>query len=198
MNQKTHRIGFTLVEILASLLIFGIGMLGIVATIMYGMGNASRLQSDASAWTTAMTVLKDPKPMGGAFNPTTGLYSPWQWSSTGNQRIATDNGSAVWVWKYTVPAANSAGDHIVPDMVSPIANNASVFNVAGAPLPGCARGWLNGYYVERREQTRAADRIADKMRMVEVRVDVYWAAYGNGEGTPMATVIDRIVRQETP
>lgn len=184
--------GFTLIEILASLLLFSLGTLAVVGVIMHGMGNAVAAQADSSAWMTAATVLKDPKPLG-ATADADGVLKPWTWTRSG-QTWNADDGSGIPVWLYTPDRFSANSDALVPDMADPICNNPAVFVSGTSPLPGCARGWLNGYYVERREQSRGSDRITESQRLVEVRVDVYWARYGASDGRPLATLVDRIVR----
>lgn len=107
-------------------------------------------------------------------------------------------GAADAVWRYTSWSTDSASSLLVSDIGDPKANNPAVFPPGGAPLAGCANGWINGYYVERREQSRAADRIGTGVRMVEVRVDVYWAGYLGADGRPLASLVDRYIRAEAP
>jgi Tfp pilus assembly protein PilV len=189
---------FTLVEILASVLLFVMGGMAIIGVIIYGMGSAAKAQADATAWSTALSVLKDPLPLGAVSERTTGRMVPWTWSRSGDTWTA-DDGSAQTVWQYTAWPIDRSTDLLISDMhvadTLPLANNPALFPPGGSPAAGCARGWLNGYYVERREQSRAADRISDKLRLVEVRVDVYWAAYGASDGRPLASVVDRVVRE---
>lgn len=187
--------GFTLVEIIASLLLFAMGTLAIVGVIIFGLRSAMRAQADATAWATALSALKDPLPLGMVSDPATGTLTPWSWARSG-QSWSADDGSVQPAWQYTAWPIAQAADVLVPDMHHPIANNPSVFPAGGAPITGCARGWLNGYYVERREQSRGRDRIGASTRIVEVRVDVYWAGYAGGADIrPLATVVDRVVRQ---
>ncbi|MBN8524671.1 MAG: hypothetical protein J0M02_04970 [Planctomycetes bacterium] len=198
MRQAHHPIrAFTLIEIIASVLLFVMGTMAIVGVIILGLGTARRAQSDATAWATAMSVLKDPMPMGVVSDRGTGTLAPWTWSQSGNAWSASD-GSSDPVWKYTAWQIGQDSDVLVADMRNPIANNPAVFP-GGAPIAGCARGFLNGYYVERREQSRASDRIGALVRIVEVRVDVYWANFAPGsDGRPLASLVDRVVRQGTP
>ncbi len=192
MAQVRYRSGFTLIEVLASLLLFSLGTLAVVGVIMTGMNNAVTVQADASAWMTAFTVLKDPKPLG-ITSGADGITTPWTWTRSGTTWSA-DDGSGVPVWLYTPLDFGSPADHLVPDMALPVCSNPAVFPGSGTPAPGCARGWLNGYYVERREQSRGADRITANQRIIEVRVDVYWARFGATDGKPLATLCDRVVR----
>ncbi len=186
---------FTMVEIIAAVLLFAMGTMAVVGVIIYGLGSAMRAQADATAWATAASVLKDPRPLGMVSNPDTGTLTPWTWSQAGSSWSAND-GSSQPAWQFTSWPIDQVGDVLVSDMRSPIPNNPAVFPPSGSPSTGCARGWLNGYYVERREQSRARDRIGRNTRIVEVRVDVYWANYGPGnDGRPLATLVDRVVRQ---
>ncbi len=186
-----HR-AFTLVEILACILLFAVGTMSVIGVFLFGVRTAASAQAEASAWATAMTVLKDPLPLGVTSDPLTGQSTPWTWSRTGATWNASD-GTATPVWSYTGWDVTSAAPVVVYDMADPKANNAGLFT-AGTPAPGCASGWLNGYYVERREQSLASDRLNDTTRLVEVRVDVYWASYGPAESKPLASVVDRVLR----
>lgn len=189
---------FTLVEILASVLLFVMGGMAIIGVVIYGMGSAAKAQADATAWSTALSVLKDPLPLGAASDRATGVLTPWTWSRSGDAWSASD-GSDQPVWQYTAWPIDRSSDLLISDLhvagQLPRANNPALFPPGGAPAAGCARGWLNGYYVERREQSRAADRIGDRQRIVEVRVDVYLAAYTASDGRPLASVVDRVVRE---
>jgi prepilin-type N-terminal cleavage/methylation domain-containing protein len=197
LGGSRSRRGFTLIEVLAGMLLFSIGVMGVIGVVLYGQRSAVLAQSDSTAFPTAMAVLRDPLPLGGVTDPATGAMTGWTWSQSGQTWTASD-GSALPVWSATVWPIDQPGDLLVPDMAEPIANNPAVFSPGGgAPSAGCAHGWLNGYYVERREQSRASDRIGAGVRVVEVRVDVYWAAYG-GDGRPLASVVDRVVRQGGP
>jgi prepilin-type N-terminal cleavage/methylation domain-containing protein len=189
--------GFTLVEIIACVLLFAVGMMGVVGVVVYGLKSARNAQAEASAWSTGLSVLRDPLPLGVVSEPTTGILSPWTWSKSGSTWVAYD-GTAQTPWQYTSWPIDLGSDVLVPDMRNPKVNNSAVFPVGGNPITGCAHGWLNGYYVERREQSRGSDRIGQNTRIVEIRVDVYWASYSYSvaDGVrPLASVIDRQVRQ---
>jgi prepilin-type N-terminal cleavage/methylation domain-containing protein len=195
MSMRRIRRGFTLLEIIASLLLFAMGMMAIIGVIVFGMRSAMRAQADATAWATALSVLKDPVPQGGASDVRTGTLALWTWNHGGATWTA-DDGSGQPAWQYTSWPIEQASDVLVADMADPVASNPAYFPPGSPPATGCARGWLNGYYVERREQSRARDRLGPNTRIVEVRVDVYWAAYGSGgDGRPLATLVDRVVRQ---
>ena len=186
--------GFTLIEIIASVLLFVMGTMAIVGVIILGLGTAKRAQAEATAWATALSALRDPLPMGVVSDQNTGTLTPWTWSQAGMVSSA-DDGSSQPAWQYAAWPIDRSSDVLVPDMRKPIANNPLVFP-GGTPITGCARGFLNGYYVERREQSRASDRIGQNTRIVEVRVDVYWASFAPGsDGRPLASVVDRVVRQ---
>lgn len=191
--MKTSR-AFTLLEILAATLLFSLGVTGIIAVVIHGLNGAAKAQSAASAWMTAAAVVDDPLPFGVVGDRSTGSMQAWTWSNSGSTWTAND-GSSVSPWTATLWDVDQAGSVVVADMAAPIASNPAVFPSAGAPLPGCARGWLNGYYVERREQSLASERIGAGVRLVSVRVDVYWAERG-GDGRPLASLVDRIVRRK--
>lgn len=199
MNRPPPAHGaFTLVEVLACLLLFSLGVMAVVAVISQGLASATRAQAEATAWATAMSVLKDPLPMGGAEDPATGLFTRWSWNRAGSTWTASEAGSPDGAWSYTAWSLDQPSDVLVADMGSPVANNTLVFPPGGSPAPGCAHGWINGYYVERREQSRASDRIARGMRLVEVRVDVYWAKGSSSGSRALASAVDRHIRQEAP
>lgn len=188
---------FTLVEILASVLLFALGVMAVIGVVAHGLRSAARAQAEASAWATAACVLKDPLPLG-ASGDAGGSLQRWSWSRAGDTWTAVPAEGGEAAWRCTVWDLDAAGDVLVPDMGDPQANNPAVFPPGGAPLAGCANGWLNGYYVERREQSRAADRLGRGVRLVEVRVDVYWTAYLGADGRPLASLVDRCLRQAGP
>lgn len=196
MITPSPRGGFTLIEILACVLLFALGILAIVGVVLMGQRSAAAAQGDATAWATAITVLKDPLPMGSTWDEAAGGLTRWTWSKTGNTWTA-DDGSSTPAWSYTTWPLDLPSDVLVADMGAPVPGDPAVFPSGGSPAVGCANGWLNGYYVERREQSRASDRLGAGMRQVEVRVDVYWAEIGS-DGYPLATVFDRVVRVGAP
>lgn len=183
---------FTLIEILAASLLFALGITAVIAVVLHGLHGSVRSQAAATAWMTATAVADDPLPLGAT--AAGGSLKPWRWSNAGSTWTA-DDGSGIAPWMATLWDVDQAGSLAVPDMASPVASNPAVFPPGGAPLAGCARGWLNGYYVERREQSTAAERLGSGVRLVSVRVDVYWAEHG-GDGRPLASLVDRIVRRK--
>jgi Tfp pilus assembly protein PilV len=52
-----RRLAFTLVEILACLLLFSLGLMAVIGVFLYGMKSAAAAQADATAWATALSVL---------------------------------------------------------------------------------------------------------------------------------------------
>lgn len=197
-RRADQRQAFTLIEVLASILVFALGVMAVVSVITQGLRTSMLAQSDSTAWPTALSLLRDPVPLGGSDDPASGLLTRWTWARSGNSWVATEAGGTDDVWRATTWGIDQGSDLLVPDMGAPQVNNPLVFPSNGMPLPGCARGWLNGYYVERREQSRAVDRIGQGVRMVEVRVDVYWANAFSGDARPLASAIDRFIRQEMP
>lgn len=183
----TRRAAFTLVEVLAGLLLFSLGVLAVVGVVLHGLRSAAAAQADATAWGTALSVLKDPLPQGGTYDPETQRLVPWTWSTSGSTWTAS-NGAALPVWE-AVTWPIDAGDISNGDLSDP-----APLTGVGTLAAGCARGWINGYYVERREQSPAAHRLSDTLRLVEVRVDVFHAQYATPDRRPLATAIDRVVR----
>lgn len=184
---STHRPAFTLVEVLAGLLLLSLGVMAVIGVVLHGLRSAAQAQADATAWGTALSVLKDPMPLGGTFDPQTQRFVPWTWSTSGATWTASD-GSALPVWE-AVTWPLSAGDISNGSMSNP-----APLSGVGTLAPGCARGWINGYYVERREQSPASDRLSATLRMVEVRVDVFHAQYTTSDQRPLASAVDRVVR----
>lgn len=182
-----HRPAFTLVEVLAGLLLLSLGVMAVIGVVLHGLRSAAQAQADATAWGTAISVLKDPLPQGGTFDPQTSRLVPWTWSTTGSTWTAS-NGAALPVWE-AVTWPITAGDISNGDMMDP-----APLTGIGTLSPGCARGWINGYYVERREQSPASDRLSENLRLVEVRVDVFHAQYATPDRRPLATAVDRVIR----
>jgi Tfp pilus assembly protein PilV len=58
------RKAFTLIEVMAALLTLTIGVLSVVALLLYGVRAASRAQGHATGMLTAYTVMVDPLPDG--------------------------------------------------------------------------------------------------------------------------------------
>lgn len=185
--SRTLRSAFTLVEVLAGLLLLSLGVVAVIGVIMHGLRSAAQAQADATAWGTAISVLKDPLPQGGTYDPATQRLVPWAWTTTGATWTAS-NGSALPVWE-AVTWPITAGDISNGDMSDP-----APLTGVGTLSPGCARGWINGYYVERREQSPASARLSEHLRVVEVRVDVFHAQYATPDRRPLATAVDRVVR----
>jgi len=185
--RQTLRPAFTLVEVLAGLLLLSLGVMAVIGVVLHGLRAAAHAQADATAWGTALSVLKDPLPQGGIFDPKTQRFIPWTWTTSGSTWTAS-TGAALPVWE-AVTWPITAGDISNGDMTDP-----TPLTGVGTLAPGCARGWINGYYVERREQSPASDRLSDTLRLVEVRVDVYHAQYATPDRRPLASAIDRVVR----
>ena len=134
-----NRRAFTLIEIMATLLLIGIGLASLVALMGYAVRLASRAQADATALITARTVADDATPCG--LTADTGDTDGDGWSlQSGNLN--------------TPPSGDYA------------------FTVAG---------WINGYYIVRKESSRTADQdvIHGQARRADVQVEVFLG--GNGE-----------------
>lgn len=65
MRARRHQSAFTLIEVLASLLVISIGMMGVVGMVWYAVILADRSQAGSTAMATALTVLDDPTPLWG-------------------------------------------------------------------------------------------------------------------------------------
>lgn len=59
-----RRDGMTLIEVLGSLLVLGLGALAVLGLVMYGMSLAARAQEAATGVETARTILADRDPIG--------------------------------------------------------------------------------------------------------------------------------------
>jgi Tfp pilus assembly protein PilV len=59
--RRSH--GFTMIEVLASVLILMVGMLAVVGMVAFAIKQASRAQSASTAMATAMTVVDDVNPL---------------------------------------------------------------------------------------------------------------------------------------
>lgn len=55
--------GFTMIEVLASVLVLMVGMLAVVGMVAWGIKQASRAQAASTAMATALTVIDDPEPL---------------------------------------------------------------------------------------------------------------------------------------
>lgn len=65
MSTRHARHAFTLIEVLASLLVISIGMMGVVGMVWYAIILADRSQAGSTAMATALSVLDDPTPLWG-------------------------------------------------------------------------------------------------------------------------------------
>lgn len=54
---------FTLIEVLASVLILMVGMLAVAGMVAWGVRQAARAQASSTAMATALTVTDDPEPL---------------------------------------------------------------------------------------------------------------------------------------
>ncbi len=134
-----NRRAFTLIEIMATLLLVGIGLASLVAMMGYAVRLASRAQADATALLTARTVADDATPCG----------------LTADAGDADNDGWSLQSGSLNTPAS---GDY--------------AFTVTG---------WINGYYIVRKESSRTADQdvIHGQARRADVQVEVFLG--GNGE-----------------
>lgn len=60
--MRRHQ-AFTMIEVLASVLILMVGMLAVVGMVSFAIKQASRAQAASTAMATAMTVVDDPEPL---------------------------------------------------------------------------------------------------------------------------------------
>ena len=67
-SLQPGRRGFTLIEVMACVLILGLGLLAATALIFYGLRLARSAQAKSLGMATAMTVISDPSPL--ATDPT--------------------------------------------------------------------------------------------------------------------------------
>ena len=56
--------GFTLVEVMASLLVILVGMLAVIGMVSFAIAQANRSQAACTAMATALSVVDDPLPLG--------------------------------------------------------------------------------------------------------------------------------------
>lgn len=63
MDAVSQRGAFTMIEVLASVLILMVGMLAVVGMVAFALKQASRAQAAATAMATALTVVDDPTPL---------------------------------------------------------------------------------------------------------------------------------------
>jgi hypothetical protein len=63
MKNSAHS-AYTLLDVLASLLVLSMALAGAIALIGYGLKLTSRLQSESLGWVTAHTIASDPDPPG--------------------------------------------------------------------------------------------------------------------------------------
>lgn len=78
------RAAFTMIEVLATLLIITLGMLAVVGMVLYASALAHRAQAACTGMATALTVLDDPTPITtldwahpGGSDPSCGYLNGW-------------------------------------------------------------------------------------------------------------------------
>ncbi|HYE03981.1 MAG TPA: prepilin-type N-terminal cleavage/methylation domain-containing protein [Planctomycetota bacterium] len=96
------RRGFTFIEILACMLVVGLGMASAVGMVMYGIGLGSTAQGKATGLVTAMSVACDARPLVAA--------DGWSVSAGGD--------AEGWVNGFWVERHESAGDAVAPGITS--------------------------------------------------------------------------------
>jgi len=62
MNTRPNRSGFTFLEVLACLLVVGLGLASVVAMVYFGIVNSLKAQAGSTAMITAMSVAVDRSP----------------------------------------------------------------------------------------------------------------------------------------
>jgi prepilin-type N-terminal cleavage/methylation domain-containing protein len=61
-NRSRARSGFTFLEVLACLLVVGLGLASVVAMVYFGIVNSQKAMAGSTAMITAMSVAVDPRP----------------------------------------------------------------------------------------------------------------------------------------
>ncbi len=61
-SHRSHRSAFTFLEVLACLLVVGLGLASVVAMVYFGIVNSQKAQAGSTAMITAMSVAVDPSP----------------------------------------------------------------------------------------------------------------------------------------
>lgn len=92
--EPHHRAGFTLIEVMAALVIVGLGMLGVIQAVNQTVNNTSYLRDKSIAHWVAMNRLTEARLAGGApsIDTTTGTAQmagrEWRWTMTVNETTA--------------------------------------------------------------------------------------------------------------
>ena len=123
-----HRYGMTFVEILSSLLVLSVGMSAVIGLTFYGLRRAAQVEAQATAMATALTMLRDPTPIGWTADVVTGTIS-------GGGR--TEEG---WLNGYFVRRVKQ---QTAADVTADLANRSvqvDVYSAAGASIPAASVG----------------------------------------------------------
>jgi hypothetical protein len=102
MNVRPPAPGFTLVEVIAILLVVVLGLFSVTGLFLYGLRLANRAQAGSTAMATAMSLAVDDAPL---------LDATGQWSRTSSYDLDDLNGSATargYVNGYFVMRSESA------------------------------------------------------------------------------------------
>jgi Tfp pilus assembly protein PilV len=78
------RTGFTLIEVLAILVIIGVGLFSVIALVSYGTRKAGITQVQAIAMATAVSVAYDPTPRLDPVIAVDWIYTPYDINASGN------------------------------------------------------------------------------------------------------------------
>ncbi len=77
------RRGFTFVEVIILLLVIGVGLMGVVGLVSYGMRIAAKSQGETTGLITAVSVARDPAPLLAPETAGDWTFTPYDMDGTG-------------------------------------------------------------------------------------------------------------------
>jgi len=145
LGPLRSRSGFTFVEVLACLLVVGLGLASVVAMVYFGIVNAQRAQSGSTAMITAMSVAIDPKPY--VFNDVAPSWTgsgPYSMDDTANALSESTQG---YVNGYFVHRSETTGPTDIIATAPPSAGGAQVVYMRSVLVKVDVYTLLNGAIV---------------------------------------------------
>ncbi|MGE0113568.1 MAG: type II secretion system minor pseudopilin GspI [Steroidobacteraceae bacterium] len=120
MKRRTHNDGFTLIEVLAALIIISLGMLAVIQAVSQTINNANYLREKTIAHWVAMNKLTEVR---------LGMSTPPGGNSDGD----VDMAGTMWHWRMTISATDAATMQRIDIKVAPKSADAdaSIASISG-------------------------------------------------------------------
>jgi prepilin-type N-terminal cleavage/methylation domain-containing protein len=147
VKPRPIRCGFTFLEVLACLLVVGLGLASVVAMVYFGIVNSQKAQASSCALITAMSVAVDPTPYLSADVAPTWTYSApahYNMDDTTDPLSETAQG---FINGFLVHRTETTGPaDIIAQDISPV-SGATVVYARSVLVKVDVYAWLNGAIV---------------------------------------------------